>query len=420
MIALLDLRSAYVEFERVFQPSLRGVPFVVLSNGDGAIVSLDLRAKALGIKRTEPWHDVKKRHPSVQWRSSNYELYGDMSSRVMMILDSHADQFSQYSVDEGWLRVDTVSDRVGFGFTLTKQLRQWLGLPSSIGFGSTKTRAKLANHLAKKEVEHAGVFDLEALTTTQATSLFARIPVAEIWGVGPRIAAQLERLSIRTVLDFIEADSEWLRKRFSVVLQRTHAELRGVSCLPFDESTQSRQHLMVSRAFGVNEADYFKVREAVVSYVTLAAEKLRREGLVARRLQVFIHTNAFRSDHVQHAGMHTIRLPSYTSDSLVLANAAAFALKRCYRTGCLYKKAGVLLTELMPARSVQKGLFENSLGLRRRDQLNATVDQISERFGRGAVQLAAAGFDRTWAHRPRALSPRYTTRWDEIALAHAC
>lgn len=419
MFALVDVNNFYASCEAVFDASLRGKPLCVLSNNDGCVIARSKEAKALGIKMTEPWHEVRKRHPHILHRSSNYELYADMSARVMSILTAAAPAVEVYSIDESFLDLDGVTDRAGLGRELRARIREWTGLPVCVGIGRTKTRAKIANHIAKKQAEHGGVFDLEALPPASARSMLSALAVEEVWGVGPRLARRLAHLNIHSVQDFMDADSEWIRAHSSVALQRTHDELAGIPCLALELVPPMRQQLVVSRSFGQEIDTYAGVQEAALTYATRAAEKLRAEGLQARYLNLFVHTNGFRADRAQYAGTYTVKLPVATDDTLVFAAAVVFALRRIYREGFKYKKAGIMLSELTPAALRQHALFVDETHLARRSQLNATLDDINQRFGRDSVRLAASGTERPWRMRRQLLSPRYTTRWSDLAVAYA-
>lgn len=419
MYALVDVNNFYASCEAVFDVSLRSKPLVVLSNNDGCVIARSKEAKALGIKMTEPWHVVRKRHPHLLYRSSNYELYADMSARVMAILSGAAPAIEVYSIDESFLDVRGVKDRCDFAREVRQRIRQWTGLPVCVGIGRTKTRAKLANHVAKKQPVHEGVFDLEVLNAAQTRALFSAINVEEVWGIGARLARRLECLNVRTVQEFIDADSEWIRAHSSVVLQRTHDELCGTPCLALELVPFVRKQLVVSRSFGHEIDTYAGLREAVLTYASRAAEKLRSEGLLARYLHVFVHTNSFRADRDQYAGSYTVKMPTASDDTLVFAAAVIFALDRIFRDGYKYQKAGVMLAELTPAVHRQEALFIDPNHLAKRSRLSSTIDAINRQFGRDTVRLAATGVHRPWRMRRQTLSPRYTTRWSDLAIAYA-
>jgi DNA polymerase V len=419
VFGLVDVNNFYASCEAVFDVSLRNKPLVVLSNNDGCVIARSAEAKALGVKMGDPWHQVRVRHPQLLHRSSNYELYGDLSARVMTILSAAAPAVEVYSIDESFLDLRGIADRVELAHSLRLRVREWTGLPVCVGVGATKTRAKLANRIAKTRPQYGGVFDLEALAPSAVAELMREIDVGDVWGVGSRLKARLEKLGVRTVLDLHNADSEWIRAHSSVVLQRTAAELRGLACMPLELTAPTRKQVVVSRSFGSEVEDHERLREAVLSYVSRAAEKLRAEGLLARVLYVFIHTNAFREDRKQYSAGFSVKMPVSTDDTLALANAAEFALGRIYREGFRYQKAGAMLTDLTPAAQRQHALFVDPAQIERRSRLNAALDHINHVYGRDTVRVAGSGVERTWSMRRSRVSPRYTTRWSDLATAHA-
>lgn len=419
MIALIDVNAAYVSMERLFCVSLRRRPCIVGSNNDGCVISRSDEAKALGIKMTEPVHEVLKHHPTIAVRSSNYELYADLSARFMSIVASHSKNYDIYSIDEVFASVDDVTDKSEWGREVRAQIKQWIGLPVCVGIGSTKTRAKLANRIAKKSPSLNGVFNIEAESTAAQRDRLSQIDVEDIWGVGPRLAVRLRILGVKTVQEFIDADSEWIRLHSSVVLQRTHDEMCGVACLPFDLAPAPQKQMVVSRSFGQEVESFHILREAALTFASRAGEKLRGQKLLARYLQLFVHTNGFRSDRAQYSGSYTVKLPASSDDTLVFAAAVEFALKKIYRDGFKYQKAGVMLAELSPKANRQHAFFVDNNKLERRSTLNEAMDRINVRFGRGTLRLAGSGIERPWQMRRQYLSPRYTTQWNEVAIAYA-
>ena len=300
---------------------------------------------------------------------------------------------------------------------MKERLHQWVGLPVCVGFGSTKTRAKLANHVAKKQPEHGGVFDLEALAPAAERDLFRQLPVREIWGIGGRLTQRLNALGIHTVLDLQLAPEKRLREHFSVVLEKTVSELRGVSCLSLELVTAPRKQIVSSRSFGEEVTTFEGLREAVLSYVHIATEKLRAQGSTAEAVAVGIRTNPFKPGTPQYTRGITVPLAGATDDTLRIGRAAEAGLKLMYRSGFRYKKAEVVLMGLRPKARRQAGLFDDADALAKRDRLNATLDRVNARFGRGALAVAAAGIEKDWGMRRQRLSPCYTTRWDELPVA---
>jgi DNA polymerase V len=419
MFGIVDVNNAYVSFERLFDPRLRGKAVIVASNNDGCAVARSAEAKALGIKMAEPVHEIRERHPQVIIRSSNYELYADMSSRVMRIIDELAPEQECYSIDECFISMSGIDDRAALAHQIRDRIALWLGLPVCIGIGSSKTRAKLSNFIAKKGLQHGGVFDIERLTLDEQSALMDGIEVDEVWGVAERTRVKLEKLGITNVRQLRDADPEWIRLHSNVVLQRTVEELRGRSCLALELVPAPRKQIVVSRSFGRAATDFQSVREAIVTYASRAAEKLRHEELVARYISVFIHTSPFRKNDPQYGASRTLKLPNSTNDTMMVAAAAAALLDDAYRDGYRYAKAGVMMIDLTPQAHRQADLFESPADLDRRAKLNVVMDRINNTFGRETLRVASSGRSRGWAMKREYLSPRYTTRWSDIIVAHA-
>lgn len=422
LFGLVDVNNFYVSCERVFMPSLENMPVVVLSNNDGCAIARSDEAKARGIAMGDPWHlirDTKGR--DVIALSSNYTLYGDMSARTMQIIGDMSPSIQIYSVDEAFVDATGVTQPIEFGAQIRSRIRQWVGLPVCVGFGSTKTRAKLANRVAKKRPEHGGIFNLEALSRNQEDELLSKIRVGDVWGVGRRLAPQLAAQGIHTVRDLRDADSRRLRDRFTVVLQRTADELKGVGCLALEDAPSPQQQIMCSRSFGREVATKDELVQAALAYVSRAAEKMRAQGLLAESLYVFVETNPFRADRRQYARGLTIPLPVATDDTLCLASLAKVAVERLYRDGHHYKKVGTILGGLRPRSQRQRTLFENTEGVQSRQRLNATLDQINRRFGRDSLILAGAGIPkrRAWKMQRGRLTPSYTTCWEDLPAVNA-
>ena len=361
--ALVDCNNFYCSCERVFNPELQNRPLVVLSNNDGCAVARSAEAKALGIKMGEPWFELKhlvKRHGLIGL-SSNYTLYGDMSARVMQVLREFTPDVEVYSTDESFLRIERMQllwpSHGAMGQAIRQRVRQWTGIPVCIGIGPTKTLAKLANHIAKKNPQFEGVFDMSTYPENAFSTLLTKIAVGEGWDVGQRIAAKLDGMGIRTVADLREASSKAIRMHFSVVLERTVAELQGVSCLTLEEVAPPKKQIVSSKSFGQMVTSLDELGEALSTYVSRAAKKLRVQDSVCAALQVFVMTNRFRPEDPQYSNGIVIPLPNPSNDTIRLAAAALYGLKRIYRPGFWYKKCGVMLMDLSPATQRQQSLF---------------------------------------------------------------
>ncbi len=418
--ALVDVNNFYVSCERVFNPRLERVPVVVLSNNDGCAVARSNEAKALGIPMGAPWFQFRalaRRH-GVRVLSSNYELYGDMSNRVMEILAGVTSDLEVYSIDECFLQVESVLQGHGDGLRLGQSVRQrlwqWTGLPVCMGLGPTKTLAKFANHLAKHHPAFDGVCDWQALTPAARHAWMSAEAVGKVWGVGPRLAHALQSLGIWTVWDLHQADRDFLRHRFSVVLARVCSELRGTPCLDLEVLEVPRQQIIVSRSFGRPVTRAGELQEAVAMHVARAAEKLRAQGSLAQMVQVSLR--AYPVDGGV-SGEHVLSLPQASDDTRVLTQAVLAGVRRLYQAGQSYRKAGVVLLGLSGRSGEQAGLFSGAQGddMRAR-RLMAVMDRVNRKFGADTLRSAASGLDRPWRMRAGYCSPRYTTCWEELPV----
>lgn len=415
-VALIDGNNFYVSCERVFNPALEGRPVVVLSNNDGCVVARSAEVKALGVKMGAPWFQLKDlaRKHGILALSSNYALYADMSSRMMSVLGSYSPQQEIYSIDECFLGLDGFppAELAAYGQRIRQQVKLWVGLPVCVGIAATKTLAKLANHCAKKNLAGSdGVCDFGRMSAPQMDALLDRIEIGEVWGVGRRLTEKLTRRGIITVKQLRDADSKTLRREFSVVLERTVLELRGIACVELEEAAPNKQQIICSRSFGRYVYSLDELNEAVAGYLARAAEKLRYQGSLAGALQVFVRTNPFNPDHPQYQRGLTVPLPQATSDSVVLTRAALWALKRLYKPGYAYQKAGVMLLDLSDAATPQGCLFT---GHRDNTTLMQVMDRVNRQWGRGTLKLAAEGVQQGWRMRRQRMSPAYTTNWNEL------
>ena len=425
VFALVDCNNFYASCEKLFNPALKYRPVVVLSNNDGCVVARSAEVKALGIPMGVPWFKIQqeaKRHGIVAF-SSNYALYADLSNRVVEVLSQFSPSLEVYSIDESFLDLSGF-ERLGYqayGVEIRQRVADWLGLAVCVGIGPTKTLAKLANHAAKKKLAGAnGVCDFLSMKPEDLKQLMAGIPVGEVWGVGRKISARLEDIGIATALQLREADAETIRTRFSVVLERTVRELRGISCLELEEVVPEKQQIMCSRSFGTLVYELAELEEALASYIGRAAEKLRAQDALAGALQVYIRTNIFKPEVPQYQKGLTVPLPEATSDTRLLVASALRILKRIYRPGYGYHKAGVTLLDIRPRGNQQFSLFAASgVASARCGKLMEALDGINQRYGRGTLRLAAEGVEKGWQMRRGNLSPRYTTDWNGIATVLA-
>ncbi|MDA1001673.1 MAG: Y-family DNA polymerase [bacterium] len=416
-IALVDCSNFYVSCERVFNPKLMNWPAVVLSNNDGCIIARSEEAKAAGIRMGAPYHEEKKRLAQMGGAvlSSNYALYGDMSARVMSLLGEFAPRVEVYSIDEAFLDFENLAnvDLTEHARRMRERVLRWTGIPVGVGIGPTKVIAKAANKLAKR---NGGVFAL--LDEGAIRTALAGMAVEDIWGISGRWGKRLRRMGIETALALREADPARIRQGFGVVVQRILYELRGVPCLSIEDAPPAKKEICVSRSFRKRVDAMEELSQAAASYATRAAEKLRREGSRAGGLSVFIHTNHFREGESQYSGSGSVRFAHPTSDTGLLIRAALAALRRIYKPGYLYHKAGVLLFDIAPARRVQEEMFDCPEHPRS-DALMSALDALNSRMGRAAVRYGAEGFEATWRMKGEMRSPRYTTRWEELVRVRA-
>jgi DNA polymerase V len=417
-IALIDCNNFYVSCERVFNPKLMGRPVVVLSNNDGCVVARSNESKALGVEMGAPvfqMRDLVERH-DVEILSSNYELYGDLSSRVMDSLSDFTPEMEVYSIDEAWLRfpVSKGESLTALGREIKRRVKRDTGIPVSVGFARTKTLAKIANYHAKRSMKPGvnGVLDLTGSPYLDVA--LERVPVADVWGVGYRYAAMLEKNGIKTALRLRDGDDEWIRKRMSVVGLRMVQELRGVPCFPLEIVPPAKKNITCSRSFGAATESLQEVRAALAFFTARAAEKLRRQNLVAGNLTVFISTDRFKDDP-QYSGAATLNVAPKSDSTIEFLALAMKGLERVFRPGFKIRKAGVMLGSLELAVNTSRRLWDDESYEDHRRLMRA-IDEINARYGRDTVTCGIYPSDGIWRTRFEKRSPRYTTEWDEIRL----
>lgn len=422
LFALVDVNNFYVSCERVFQPKLEGVPIVVLSNNDGCAVARSAEVKALGVKMATPWFkmkDLAKEHGIVAY-SSNYTLYGDMSDRVVQVLRRFTPNLEVYSIDESFLRIESVlkaySDAVGLGQIIKQDIKNTTGLPVCVGIGASKTLAKFANHLAKKHQQFAGVCDVHSMPKEELYQWMSETSAGEVWGIGRQIAKKLKVLHINTVFDLLQVSPQTMRQQFGVVMERLCYELRGVSCLKLEEVAPAKQQIIASRSFGKLAVNLEELAESVATHTARAAEKLRSQNSVTGSISIFIETNPHKQNEPQYAQSITIALESPSDNTLKLTDAAIAGLKEIYQGGFRYKKAGVVLNLLSDKPAVQQSLFDD-VGTRGKSaDLMRALDSINSRFGNAVIRSGAAGTKQVWQMRSGNKSPNYTTQWNELPV----
>ncbi|MEP9385511.1 Y-family DNA polymerase [Nocardioides sp. KR10-350] len=408
-IALVDVRSMFVSVERVLDPTLVGRACIVLSNNDGCAVARSDEAKALGVQMGDPWFQLREKPHLLDLvaKSSNYEEYGAFSSRFHETVATISAHTETYSVDEAFVGLPRADPAATAG-DLQARVRQWTGLPTAAGIGPTKTLAKVAQRHAKGTGQP--LVDMTTWTHEEVGDLLAATPVSEVWGIGARLTAGLAGLGIHTAADLARADAGVLRRRWSVVLERTARELAGVPCMPVGFTPKDRQQLMYSRMLGATVSSPSEMRGVLTQYAAAAARRLRSHSLETALMQVWLSSSRFRDDVAHHSASVAFDPP--TSDPLRLI-AASHAVLTKMRPNWPYNRAGILLTGLSRAgASPQLWPGETASRLRLAD----TVDEISARYGRDAIGWGPTGLrgSRRWDMRRDRLSPAGTTRWNEL------
>ena len=416
MYALVDCNNFFVSCERAFQPELEGRPVVVLSNNDGCVVARSNESKAMGIKMGTPYFKVKYLvdQGKLVVRSSNYTLYGDLSARVMSLLSEVAPKLEVYSIDEAFMNMDGIreEDLPGICRDLIKRIRRWTGIPVSIGIAPTKTLGKVANHFAKKYKGYKGVCVID--TDEKMRKALSLTPIDDVWGVGWRGAPKLQAAGVKTALDFVSRPVEWVRDRMGVIGVRTWSELQGIRMVE-EEKNEKRKSICTSRSFAGNISDIEELTLRVSDFAGKCAEKLRREGTAASTVGIFLYTNRFREDLDQYYPSASVRLEVPASSAPEIISAALKALRYVYKPGYQYKKAGVIVSDIVDADSIQQVLFGFDDRARERDdRISEVMDKVNT-SGRNVLRLAtqrgghyADGIRRDFC------SGLYTTSWKDL------
>ncbi|RWR03881.1 DNA polymerase V subunit UmuC [[Pantoea] beijingensis] len=419
MFALVDVNSFYTSCETIFRPDLRGRPVVVLSNNDGCIISLSREARQLSLNMGAPYFKLREelqRHNVVVF-SSNYALYADMSNRVMETLERLAPRIDVYSIDEAFLDLTGVEHCMPlaqFGHDVRDTLLRETHLTVGVGIAPTKTLAKLANYAAKKWTKTGGVLDLSS--TVRQQKLMALLAVDHVWGIGQRLSKKLNQMGIKTALQLANTPTALIRKHFGVVVERTVRELRGESCLMFEEVIPGKQHILCSRSFSSRITDYAQMREAICSYAVRAAEKLRHERQYCREVGAFIRTSPHDDNHPYYANSASSRLLTPTQDSRDIINRAVYCLDAIWRPEQRYMKGGVMLGDFFSQGIAQFDLFDPQPPRRNSEQLMSLLDKHNQQ-GRGTLWFAGQGIQQQWQMKRDFLSPAYTTQLNELPVA---
>lgn len=411
MFALVDCNNFYASCERVFQPKLVGKPVAVLSNNDGCIIARSNEVKALGIEMGAPYFQIKHliQQYGIAVFSSNYTLYGDMSQRVMDTLREFTSDVEVYSIDEAFCDLSGFShfNLNDYCHMLRNKVKQWTGIPVSVGVAPTKTLAKLANKIAKKA---NGVVVLDNPESIKAA--LSRVEVGDVWGVGRQSTKLLNSYGVKTALDFANLPDHWIRKNMSIVGLRTAHELLGISCFSMEDAPKPKKSIIVSRSFGQPVTTLEGMLEAIISYTTRAGEEMRSQGLVAKNIQVFLNTNRFNND-APYSNAITLEFPIATSYTPELIQYATAGIKRIYKQGFRYKKCGLMMMGLTSQHTPQFDMFETQ-DRDKQHSVMAALDAVNNRWGSSTMFYAGAGIKKSWAMKRSLKSSHYTTEWSEL------
>lgn len=414
-IALLDANNFYASCERVFDASIKRKPVVVLSNNDGCVVARSEEAKQIGVTMGAPLFKVESLliENDAEILSSNYALYGDMSNRVMNLLHNFTPEVEVYSIDEAFLSLEPRKNSLNnLAHSIREKIYKWTGIPVSIGIAETKVLAKLANKQAKRvELKEAGVLNLYRSDKTEP--ILKETLVSDIWGVGYRSALKLKANQILTAWQLRETDNRFIRRLLTVVGARIALELRGIKCLPLEQSSVKKHTITCSRSFGEVVTNYEGIREAVLYYLTRACEKMRNHNLAANAVTVFIETDRFRPVPAPYSNTATYSSTYPTDSNQEVQEWAIRTLERIYKEGYDYRKAGIILSGLVPAEKLTKRMFDDGQ-FQKQHNLMKAVDEINRKFGKDTVRFAGVKTEGDWKMKQTRKSQSYTTNWNEL------
>ena len=418
MYALVDCNNFYASCHRIFEPKLLNKPIVVLSNNDGCVISRSQEAKDIGVPMGAPAHQYQKMFDKnrIEVFSSNYQLYADMSNRVMKILSTYSPDQEIYSIDECFLKFEGFEryDLTNYGQEIKTKILQCTKLPVCVGIAPTKALAKLANHIAKKFPQfHQGVYTIK--TEEQIYKALKWADIEEVWGIGRRFSKRLRMIGVHKALDFVNLEDEYIRKEFSVVGLRLKKELLGESVLDLD-MISPKKRIATTRSFEKYTNDFEYVKERVSTFAVSCAEKLRKQNSSCNLLTLFIQTNPFDKEKAQYYRTISIHLPYQSNSSITLSKVAVRAFEQIYKDGYAYKKAGIIVSGLVPEDQRQLSLFEEENT--HHPNLMKAMDVLNKKFGAAKVKLASQDLDRTWKMRQECLSPCYTTKWKDLLIVY--
>ena len=414
VFALVDCNNFFVSCERVFSPHLENKAVVVLSNNDGCAIARSNEAKALNIAMGDPFYKFKYLYEQKKLEvfSSNFQLYSNMSWRIMESLKLLCPLVEVYSVDEAFLDLQrlNIADHTEFGYNIKQKLQQWTGIPVSIGIAPTKTLAKIANNLAKTS---GGVYNL--LNNPNIDNILEQFQIEDIWGIGRKLAPRLRQIGICNARDLRDSDPLFIRKQFSIVIEKMVHELRGTSCLELTTIHEDKKSITSSRSFGAPVTAIEELDEALSNYISTACIKLRKQKSRTNELCVFLSTNSFSSKQAQYKNSLLYRLPYPSNNTAEIINYGKKILAKLYKPGYQYHKLGVILTNLQPSKTEQIQLFKKT-NYSRSDKLMKTLDSINTNMGKNTVFQASQGTERAWKMVSQKQSPEFTTNWNELLI----
>jgi DNA polymerase V len=421
VFALIDCNNFYASCERVFNPLLENKPVIVLSNNDGCCVARSNEAKKLGIKMGEPFFKIKDlvEKNKINVFSSNYELYGDISNRVVSTLFTFSPDVEVYSIDEAFVNLKNlaVSDYRNTGKQIREKVLSWTGIPVSVGISPTKTLSKVANEFVKKNKSLNGVLSLLDYSEEEIDNLLRELDVSDVWGIGRQYSKKLREDGINTAYDFKYSNPKYIQKIMTIGGIKTQQELKGISCIPIEYKIPDKKGICTSRSFGKNVTTFNELKEAISTYTTTASEKLRSQSSKCFRITVFIRTNPFRINDRQYSNSCSYNFQEATQYTPDLIKAGISLLNKIYKPGYYYQKAGILLTEIIPQGKEQESLFNlDHLQYKnpKKDLVIQKVDEINSLFGNNTLIFGSSGIKKEWKIKSEKRSDRYTTCFNEI------
>ncbi|MCD9187813.1 MAG: Y-family DNA polymerase [Pyrinomonadaceae bacterium] len=414
-IALLDCNNFYASCERVFDASVKNKPVVILSNNDGCVISRSEEAKQIGVTMGAPLFKVEALldENEAEIFSSNYPLYGDMSGRVMNLLQNFTPEVEIYSIDEAFMNLEPRKKSLDhLAESIREKMYKWTGIPVSIGIAETKVLAKVANKRAKKvEFREKGFLNLYRSEKIEA--ILKDTLIDDLWGIGYRSALKLKANNILTAWAFREMDSRFARRLLTVTGARIALELRGIKCLPFDLSSAKKHSVTCSRSFGQTVSEYSEIKEAILYFLTRASEKMRSQNLAAQSINVFIATDRFRPVPSFYSNTATYSANYATDSNREIQDWAIQTLERIYKPYYEYRKAGIILNGLVPAENLTKRMFDDA-HFEKQHKLMKAIDEVNKKFGKDTVRFANVNPHGSWKMKQTRKSQSYTTNWNEL------